>query len=151
MKHNELQQLLSAYTDGYANEQQRTIVLAHLETCPACRKFLDEVKQMKEGLRETADVHLHHTFSANVLASIQRKEETAVPWMGVELSARNTVLALTVLVMILFAATTIGNKQQPLEPQHLLTAGVNDSLANTVLMQQTELSNDDVLLAVVTK
>jgi anti-sigma factor RsiW len=151
MNHNELQQLLSAYTDGYANEPQRITVLAHLETCSACRKFLDEVKQMKEGIRETADVHLHHAFSTKVLASIQRKEETAVPWMGVELSARNTVLALTVLVLILFAATTIGSKQQSLGPQHLLTAGVDDSLANTVLMQQTELSKDDVMLALVTK
>jgi anti-sigma factor RsiW len=150
MKHNELQQLLSAYADGYANEQQRAVVLAHLETCSSCQHFLADIQQMREGIRETADVHLPHAFSAKIIASIQKNEEVEVPWMGVEPSARNTVFALAVIVMIMFATTLFGGKEPELGAQHLLTAGVNDSLANTVLMQQTELSKDDVLLALVT-
>jgi anti-sigma factor RsiW len=151
MNHKEQKKLLSAYADGYANEQQRATVSAHLKTCSECRKFLEEIKLLKAGIRETADVHLHHAFSAKVLASIQKDEEMEMPWMGVEPSARNTVFALAVLVMILFAATLLGSRQQELRAQSLLAAGVNDSLANTVLMQQTELSKDDVLLAVMTK
>jgi anti-sigma factor RsiW len=151
MNHNELHQLLSAYADGYANEQQRSVILSHLEICPACRKFLAELKQMKEGIRAAADIHVHHAFSAKVMTVIRKDEIIEKPWTGVEPFARKTVFALAVLVMVLFAATMIGSKQQPLGPQHLLTAGVDDSLANNVLMQQTELSKDDVLLALVTK
>ncbi|HVN49313.1 MAG TPA: zf-HC2 domain-containing protein [Bacteroidota bacterium] len=151
MNHKTLLQMLSAYSDGYTNESQRATVLSHLETCSECRKFLREQKQMKAGIHEAADFHLHHAFSAKIMASIQATEAMEIPWMGVEPSARNTVFALAVAVVMLIAVTVFGGTQQEFDAQHLLTAGMNDSLANNVLMHQTELSKDDVMLAVMTK
>ena len=119
MNHKKMQQLISAYADGYANESQRATVLSHLETCSECRNFLEEIKQLKSEIRTTADVHLHHTFSAKVMASIQKDEKGEMPWMGVEPSARNTVFALAVLVLIMFAATMFGGKQQEFGVQAL--------------------------------
>jgi predicted anti-sigma-YlaC factor YlaD len=48
MDHEKIRELLSSYLDGELDEKEKHIVEKHLETCPQCRKELEELERFEE-------------------------------------------------------------------------------------------------------
>ena len=71
--------LCSASVDGTLTRAEKKELEAHLETCPACREYLEDMRVMRTLWRELDDpapAGLHHSIMAAVQADVaQQKEE----------------------------------------------------------------------------
>lgn len=50
MSHEVVQELLPAYALGAVDQDERSLVAAHLDECPACRALLDDYRAISTGL-----------------------------------------------------------------------------------------------------
>ncbi len=64
LSHSEIQDLLGAYALGAVDDDERTIIDAHLQTCESCRIELDDHSRLAETL-------LRHASRVSPLASIE--------------------------------------------------------------------------------
>lgn len=73
MNHDEYKELLSAFLDGELTDADRADVLAHLETCEACRTYFAELNALRDALGDLADVDVPEGFSDGVLARLHEE------------------------------------------------------------------------------
>ena len=71
---------LNAYVDGELPERQRFIVEAHLTTCEACRRRLEELRGIGELFQGTLSVPtMPDGLAARIMAEARRKQPTGIP------------------------------------------------------------------------
>ncbi|MBU2495535.1 MAG: zf-HC2 domain-containing protein [Candidatus Omnitrophica bacterium] len=71
------QKLLSAYVDGMLPERARKFFDGHLDSCPECRKALQELELLRELLREFPEKHPGLGFETAILSRVREKPEVA--------------------------------------------------------------------------
>ncbi len=151
MKHRELQLLVSSYIDDQITGEEQKTVIAHLETCAECRRFVEEAKQIRTEIRGLGHVELPYAFAERVAHSVEKRDERAAEWLGVEPLARNTFIVLAAIVLLLFVFTKSDNTGLTVQPDQLLGGMASDSLATHVLLKQSELTRSDLIYAVLAK
>ena len=88
MNHDEYKEQLSAFLDGELTDAERDDVLAHLETCAACRSYLAELTALHDALGDMEDVDVPEGFADGVIArlheeSAPQKAKKRSPWRDV--------------------------------------------------------------------
>ncbi|NMB53228.1 MAG: hypothetical protein GYA15_00880 [Leptolinea sp.] len=74
---DQIRNKLGAYLDGELNRYEQTEVENHLQTCPACREELEELRRLSSMLRsdpQPAFTSLPE-FKAQIMLQLPRKEE----------------------------------------------------------------------------
>ena len=104
MNHNEIDApMLSAFLDGELGENERAALLAHLETCEACRAELAALAAVHEALADETDYPAPEGFADGVMARVRaegaRRSSPRVwkRWAGLAACAAVIVLAASVL------------------------------------------------------
>lgn len=151
MNHKHFERQLSAYVDREMDERQMELMRSHVEGCPACRSRLAELEAIRSELRTAASVNLPDHFVFSVRSAIRREEAESVAWLGTERFARNVVVALCLLVLVMIAFESYLAPQQPIGLDRYFNAEVADSAAQAVIGSQQELSKADVLMAALTR
>lgn len=62
---------LSAYLDGELGESERAKLLAHLETCEACKTYLAELTELRDAFGGLEDVEVPAGFADGILTRLQ--------------------------------------------------------------------------------
>ncbi|MHB1535576.1 MAG: zf-HC2 domain-containing protein, partial [Acidimicrobiales bacterium] len=77
-RHEDIQELLGAYSLGAADEGERAMVEAHLETCESCRSELEDHRRVAEALRRHASrVSPLASAEANGSQELKKSEDVA--------------------------------------------------------------------------
>jgi len=151
MKHRSLQMLVSVHADGMTNEHETKIVRAHLADCSDCRRWLAGINAMRATVHAEREVSLHRDFARRVVHAVEERDHEAEGWLGIEPSARNAFFVVALFVLILLACTSIlGPPKRPaVDPiTGELTA---DSTGSHLLLQQGEISKNDLFFAAMIK
>jgi anti-sigma factor RsiW len=151
MRHRKLQLLVSTYLDGEIAEADKTIVLSHVKTCPKCRHFIGEAKIMREALKALGVLELPRTFASQVAYAVEQREERSEEWLGIAPLARNTFYALAVVVLLIFSISLFSNGTEIGSGDQFISAISGESASVRVLLQQEDLSRNDMLYAAVIK
>jgi anti-sigma factor RsiW len=151
MKHRELQLLVSSYVDDQISGKDRKTVAGHLETCSECRRFVEQSKQIRAGIRGLGRVELPYAFASRVAHTVEQRDERTAGWLGIEPLARNTFIVLAAIVILLFVFTKSENAAATVSTDQLVGGIASDSVAAHVLLKQSELTRNDLLYAVLTK
>lgn len=75
--------LLDLFLDGALSPEETETVQAHLDTCPECRSYIDDVLAMREFFPDVEDVKLPENFMANVMAEVAKAPQSRPrkqPW-----------------------------------------------------------------------
>ncbi|WP_295753108.1 zf-HC2 domain-containing protein [uncultured Oscillibacter sp.] len=106
--------LLDSYVDGELEPAEMVRVRDHLETCPGCRTYVDDILVMRAGFPEAEDTVAPEGFAAGVMERIQKeriKEEKLVRMR--KRSSRRWAGTLTALAaccgLVIWAQTGLGN------------------------------------------
>jgi anti-sigma factor RsiW len=151
MNHSDFQTLLSSYLDNELRVADKLAVDSHLAGCAECRVRMNHLMIIKNNIRAAGDLDLPYSFANDVLRSIHHNNDVSVSWLGIEHSARKLVLGLAVLVLVMFGLTNALQTDQSLPVEHYADGIVADSGTTQVLTKHSSISNDDVLMAVLTK
>jgi anti-sigma factor RsiW len=151
MNHKELQLLASSYLDDEVSEADKVTVLSHIRVCTECHEFVEHAKKIREEIRAIDEVQLPYTFAAHLSHSIERRDEQAREWLGVEPLARNTFFVLAIVVLVIFMFTSSIGSSSGFTRDQLFSGYSTDSVSTRVLLQQDRLSKSDLLYAVMTK
>ena len=82
-EHEQIQQLISAYLDGEASQQEQQKMEAHLEECAECRKFYEDMKKLSSSLETWTDEALSPDAESQINRNIREgktmKKKTLIP------------------------------------------------------------------------
>jgi len=151
MNHKKLKLLVSSFLDDEVSGTDKETVLSHIKVCIECQEFVEHAKKIREEIRAIDEVDLPYTFAAHLSHSIERRDEQAKEWLGVEPLARNTFFALAIVVLVIFLFTSNIDSSTGFTGDQLLNEYSTDSVSTRVLLQQDRLSKSDLLYAVMTK
>ena len=112
MNHDEYKEKISALLDGELTDAERTDVLAHLETCEACRSYLAELTALHDALGDMEPIDAPEGFAEGVMARLHA-ESAPRAWAAREPKKRAAwrrwaALAACAAVVVL-AVTTLPN------------------------------------------
>lgn len=91
--------LLDLFLDGALSPEEMGTVQAHLDTCPDCQAYVDDVLAMREFFPDEDDVELPADFTAQVMDAVAKTPQSRPrrqPWG--KLAAAAACLAVIVLV-----------------------------------------------------
>ena len=150
MNHKDMLMLVSMYCDNELSQDKKLVVESHLNTCEECRQFAESIKLVRNEIKELTQLDLPQTFTSNVVHSIQQSDVQSEIWLNIEPSARNTFFAIAVSVVILFLLSSIFNSNRDAMEQSWSSITA-DSTATQVILQQDEITKNDLLYAVISK
>jgi len=142
---------VSAYYDGEVSPRELAAVEQHMKDCVQCRTFLHDLREMRRDVRAAGTYDVSLAFASRTARRAVRDEGDETVWLGVEQYARRAVLALAALVLTFIAWTSINAMNNSVVLERRITGESIDSLESHVLLKQTEISNQDIFLAVVSK
>jgi anti-sigma factor RsiW len=151
MSHKEIQLLMSSYLDGEIRDSEELKVRKHLDVCSECRQFVKTAREIREEIRMLGEIELPYAFALRVAHSVERRDEQAREWLGIEPLARNMFFAIAVIVFVMFLLTSFNKGASPGIAEVLIEGSDGDSVATQVLLQPGDLSKNDLLYAVMTK
>lgn len=151
MNHRFFEKNLSAYVDGELAERQLEALEGHLRECSACQRRIGELKGIRDQIRKAATASLPDNFYYSVRRALQEEEQASVIWLGTERFARNIVLGLCLIVLLMVAYTSYFDQQQVVGVDRYFNGEPADSAAHAVIGSQQELSKTDVMMAALTK
>lgn len=67
--------LLDPYVDGELSEEEAARVREHLESCPGCRRYVDEALAIRAAFPGVEDTPVPEGFSEGVMAAVRELEE----------------------------------------------------------------------------
>ncbi len=71
-----IRKLLSSYMDGMTNQQESRVVKAHLQHCSACRKELEQMKEMRAVLQQVPDLQAPADFPESITKKMKDRQNT---------------------------------------------------------------------------
>lgn len=71
-----IRKILSSYMDGMTNQQETRAVKAHLQHCPACRKELEQLKEMHAVLQQVPDLQAPADFPESITKKMKDRQNT---------------------------------------------------------------------------
>ena len=81
--------LLDLFVDGELSLEEMLRVQEHLDTCPACRAYVDDALAMSAAVPDAEETEVPADFAAGVMAHIQSsgvaatpKKKKKTPWVG---------------------------------------------------------------------
>ena len=81
--------LLDLFVDGELSLEEMLRVQEHLDTCPACRAYVDDALAMSAAFPDAEDTEVPEDFAANVMERIRNsgvaatpKKKKKIPWVG---------------------------------------------------------------------
>ena len=151
MNHDDMRALLSSFIDEEVSESDRLTVTAHLNSCPECRTIMNELMTIKHNVHTAGDIDLPYGFAHSLTRSLHHKQDVMKSWLGIEQSAQRLVFGLAVVVLIIVGLTSFIQNEEASSVEHYANEFVSDSGSTAVLMKRGSISNDDVLIAVLTK
>ena len=151
MNHQELKRLLSEYLDDELASVKRAAVEHHLVVCSSCAVRLAELKNIRKGIKAGASIELPSSFPSLALRAIRNQQEESSNWTLAEFIARRTVLALSIVVLLLLGLTSFNMNQEGISGERYLSGEVSDSAEGRILFNGEEISKEDVLMAAVSK
>lgn len=151
MKHKIFERQLSAFVDRELTEEQMEPMREHIAGCAACRRHVQELDSIRSQIRSAATVTLPDNFIYSVRSAIRREQNESVAWLGTEQFARNVVVALCILVLVMVAFESYLTPQQSFGVDRYFNSEAVDSTAQAFIGGQQELSKADVLMAAITK
>jgi anti-sigma factor RsiW len=156
MNHKFFEQQLSTYVDNELSDTEAKTLLTHIEGCGLCQQRVQELRAIRNSIRDAASVVLPATFAYSVQRAVRREEQEYVIWLGPERFARNIVVGLCVVVLALVAVgsyltpqSSVG--QSVIGEDRYFSGEPSDSAAHSVIGSQRELSKDDVMIAALTR
>jgi hypothetical protein len=78
--------LLDAYVDGDLSPNEMAQVQAHLDTCPGCRAYVDDVFAIRAAFPEVEDTEVPDGFADRVMAAVREEpapKQKKTPWAKV--------------------------------------------------------------------
>jgi anti-sigma factor RsiW len=150
MNHNTIHERLSLLFDGRLSAPESEELRLHVESCPDCKKTLAAFSMVREGIRQAASYEVSPMFARNVVRTIRKLIEREAPeWIGADRIARRLVAALGLLSLLVIGVSTLGTEEIQAGPERYFTGEPLDSSVTRTLLQQDEISKDDVLIAAV--
>lgn len=67
--------LLDPYVDGELSAEEAARVQSHLETCPGCRRYVDEALTIRAAFPDVEDTVVPEGFAESVMAAVREAEE----------------------------------------------------------------------------
>jgi anti-sigma factor RsiW len=147
MTHKELQILVSCFVDGTTTPEEHALAAAHLEQCAECRALAQTVQNFRTDVKRIEADPVSQAFSLHVLDAVAKRETSSTSWVGIEPSARKTVFALTLFVAVAYTVLWWNSPAPERNWYRLITGTSGDTVVNTVLFKQEELSRNDVFTA----
>jgi anti-sigma factor RsiW len=151
MNHNDIRALLSSFIDDEVSESERLTVKAHLDSCPECKITVTQLMTIKRNVHTAGDFDLPYGFAHVLIRSIHHKQDVSMSWLGIEQSAQRLVFGLAIVVLMIVGLTSFKKSEEPSSAEHYVNGLVADTGSTEVLMKRNSISNDDVLIAVLTK
>lgn len=151
MNHNDMRVLLSSFIDEEVSESDRLIVTAHLASCPDCKNTMNEMMTIKRSVHTAGDYDLPYGFAHSLTRSLHHKQDVALSWLGIEQSAQRLVFGLAVVVLMIVGLTSFKQNEETSSAEHYVNGLVADTGSTEMLMKRSSISNEDVLIAVLTK
>jgi predicted anti-sigma-YlaC factor YlaD len=152
MTHGKMLMLVSSYLDGEVDAAEKDHVLAHLHGCSECREFINHAKRMRRDIRSLDEVKLSNSFSLKVAHAVEERQEHFDEWLGIEPLARNTFITLALAVVVMFFFSVYSSKgESTMMGDKFINVISGDSLSTYSLLQQENISKNDILYASVTK
>jgi len=151
MNHRFFEKNLSAYVDNELTGSHLEALREHLRECRSCQSRLEELKGIRQDIREAATVSLPDNFYYAVRRAVREEEQVSVIWLGTERFARNVVLGLCLIVLVMVVFTSYFEQPQTVGVDRYFNGEPTDSAAHAVIGSQQELSKTDVMMAALTK
>lgn len=151
MNHKRMRQMVSAFVDGELGPDEKELLRRHLEECPECRLFHNQLQQASAAIKETGDIRLPEDFAFEVLRVVRREREESRQWRPIEQIARRFVMGLAVAVVIFVSLSMVIQQEEPVLMEPYLSGEQSDSTVTRTLLSNQELSKDDILFAAVTR
>jgi len=86
--------LLSAFVDGELTNPQKSLFLAHAESCIECNLSLSEFRQLKRMLKELKPATVSSSFDSRMRLLIERENALMQkPWHRIKLFLRDNAVA----------------------------------------------------------
>ena len=142
---------LHQFIDNELAQAERQSLESHLQQCAACASKLDEIRGVGTYIVEAADMELSYSFGFYLQRALEREGTNERSWGGVETVARNAVAAIALLVIIMTVLSVFAENGSEFPAETAFVAGQSDSVAARILNKQSEISRDDLILAVVTR
>ncbi|MBI2118459.1 MAG: zf-HC2 domain-containing protein [Elusimicrobia bacterium] len=73
MKHEEIEELLSAFYDDELEPLQKNLVTHHLQSCQNCHLILESWKKIKQNSFSQLPLQIQENFAEKVMAKIEEK------------------------------------------------------------------------------
>ena len=143
--------MISAFADGELGENDRQVVVGHMEHCQECRMFHEHIRRTSRVIKEAGDVRLAEGFAYEVLRRARKEQEESRQWLPVEQIARRLVLALAVAVVLFVSLSMVMQPDEPVIMEPYLAGEQADSSIARTLLTKEELSKADILFAAVTR
>jgi predicted anti-sigma-YlaC factor YlaD len=143
--------MLSSFVDGELYGEERSLVEHHIQKCPECERRVAELEVITQGVRSAASVSLPASFASDVLRAIRLSTDESKGWILAEFMARRVLVGLSLVVLLAFGFTSLSKSDPPVTVERYLKGETSDSSESQILMNGGEISQDDVLLAAVSK
>lgn len=151
MNHDEIRELLSAYVDAEASDDEKRLVEGHLQNCSDCRTRIGQLVTLKRNVRSVGNVDLPYAFASTLAHSIDHDEKITGSWIGIEHYAQRFAIGLALLVLLLVGVTTYWQHDDPVIVERYVVGLSSDSAGSQIFTKQGNLTKDDVMFAVFTK
>ncbi len=151
MNHRNTRKMISAFVDGELGLADQQVLKNHMDQCPECRSYHDQLRHTSAAIKEAGDLHLPEGFAYEVLRVARKDRDESRQWLPVEQIARRFVLGLTIAVIIFVTLSMVIQQDEPILMERYLSGEVSDSSVTRTLLSKEDLSKDDILLAAVTR
>ena len=71
MDHQTVKQRLDAYLDGELPASETGEIAGHIQTCPGCRKMVEEWEKIRAAFFKTPEITPSNTFTYQVMARLE--------------------------------------------------------------------------------
>ncbi|KPJ74000.1 hypothetical protein AMJ52_02345 [candidate division TA06 bacterium DG_78] len=133
MKCSEIKRKLSAFLDGEVSEEEKQIILEHLNTCDRCRKEFEALSQVSEVLEVIDEIQVSPFFVTHLKQRItgqKAKSRVHIPFVE---WIRRAAVPITAVVLIIISFLVGSNLGKVLHREHAENMAESETDITSVL------------------